>query len=81
LPARRSKYDWPGLVARLKRRPGEWGSLVCGTAGSARSMAYQINQGKHPAVAFLGGRFEARSRTGMDGDAMVYVRYLGEVQP
>ena len=63
------------FAAALQDRSGEWALLGrYGTAGSMRQAAYEVRHGLRP--AFVGGGFEAESRT-MFGEHRVYVRYVG----
>ncbi|MFH8409575.1 hypothetical protein ACH4FX_33055 [Streptomyces sp. NPDC018019] len=84
LPQPRRRTNAPAMrftaaAEMLKARPGQWARVQKREKRArAATAAYQINRGLLAAFR-PAGSFEAASRT-VDGEYLVYARYVGHVQ-
>lgn len=66
------KFDWKEVCRQLIERPGEWGKV----GEFSPSVATHIRQGRYPAVD--PSMYEVKTRrSGNEGRAWVYMRYVG----
>jgi len=72
-PPRETKYDWPGIAARLVRKPGEW-ALVYDK--DKQGYAVAIRSGKIAALRKSDG-FESRTANNdnIDRTCSLWVRF------
>ncbi|MFE0101193.1 hypothetical protein [Streptomyces sp. NPDC059009] len=74
---RQGRVDHRAAAAALRKRPGEWAMVgTYASANAACGAAHRIKTGTYRAYVPT-GTFEATTRT-VDGEARLYVRYMGQ---